>query len=124
MRSTANALEGSVLIVDDDPAFRRLATLVLAAFGLGVIGEAATVTAALAAAARLRPAAVLVDVGLPDGDGISLACELVALPWRPRVLLTSSDASAAGPGDLDRSGAHAFVPKEQLPNAALDRLLG
>jgi DNA-binding NarL/FixJ family response regulator len=117
-------VRGSVLVVDDDPAFRRLAQRVLASFGLGVVGEAATVATALVAAASLRPAAVLVDVGLPDGDGIALAGKLVALPWHPRVLLTSSDSAAATAHDVDRSGASAFVPKDQLPNAALDQLLG
>jgi DNA-binding NarL/FixJ family response regulator len=123
-RPHRHELRGSVLVVDDDPAFRRLVHRVLAGFELGVAGEAATVAAALSAATTLRPAAVLVDIGLPDGDGISLARELVALPWRPRVLLTSSDAEAATPGDVDSSGAQAFVPKDQLPNAALDQLLG
>ena len=117
-------MSGSVLVVDDDPAFRRLAPLVLAAFGLAVAGEAETAAAALAAAGALRPDAVLVDVGLPDGDGITLARQLVALPWRPRVLLTSSDAEAATQRDVRDSGAEAFVPKDQLPNAALHRLLG
>jgi DNA-binding NarL/FixJ family response regulator len=119
-----HGVRGSVLVVDDDPAFRRLVHRVLAGFELGVVGEAASVASALSAAATLRPAAVLVDIGLPDGDGISLARQLVALPWRPRVLLTSSDAEAATPGDVDSSGARAFVPKDQLPNAALDQLLG
>jgi len=115
-------VRGSVLVVDDDPAFRRLAVRVLAAFDLGVAGEAATVAAALAAAVTLRPTGVLVDVGLPDGDGITLAGQLSSLPWRPRVVLTSSDMEAASDGDVDRSGASAFVPKDQLPNAALDQL--
>jgi DNA-binding NarL/FixJ family response regulator len=117
-------VRGSVLVVDDDPAFRRLASRVLAAFDLGVAGEAASVAAALAAAAALRPAGVLFDVGLPDGDGIALATELAALPWRPRIVLTSTDSEAASAADVDRSGASAFVPKDQLPNAALDELLG
>jgi hypothetical protein len=38
------------------------------------------------------------------------------------VVLTSSDMEAASDGDVDRSGASAFVPKDQLPNAALDQL--
>jgi len=118
------AMSGSVLVVDDDPAFRRLAQRILAACGLAAAGEAETAAAAIAAAGSLRPDAVLLDVGLPDGDGISLASELSALPWRPRVVLTSSDAEAATPSDVSRSGAEAFVPKEQLPNAALNQLLG
>ena len=115
-------MPGSVLVVDDDPAFRRLAQRILAAFGLAVAGEAETVAAAVAAAGALRAEAALVDVGLPDGSGIALATELVALPWRPRVVLTSTDADAATMGDVRRSGAQAFVPKDELPNAALGEL--
>jgi DNA-binding NarL/FixJ family response regulator len=117
-------MTGSVLVVDDDPAFRSLAHRLLAAFGLTVSGEVGTAAAAVAAAGALRPDGVLVDVGLPDGDGIAVARELAALPWRPQVVLTSSDAEAATAGDVDHSGAAAFVPKDQLPNAALDELLG
>jgi CheY-like chemotaxis protein len=114
----------SVLVVDDDPAFRRLAQRLLLAFGLAFAGEAGTAAAAVAAADSLRPDAVLLDIGLPDRDGIALAVELVALPWQPRVVLTSSNAEAASAAEVERSGAAAFVPKDQLPNAALDRLLG
>jgi DNA-binding NarL/FixJ family response regulator len=117
-------MASSILVVDDDPAFRGLARRVLSGMGLVVSGEAATVAAAIVAAAALRPDAALVDVGLPDGDGIALAAELTALPWSPRVVLTSSDADAASPDDVRRSGANAFVPKDQLPNAPLRRLLG
>jgi CheY-like chemotaxis protein len=112
----------SVLIVDDDPAFRRLVRLLLAGLGLVVAGEADTVATALAAAAALRPSAVLVDVHLPDGDGVWLARQLLALPWRPRVVLTSGDADVAMQRDVVGSGAAAFVPKDRLPDAALDRL--
>jgi CheY-like chemotaxis protein len=113
----------AVLVVDDDPAFRRLALRVLASFGLSIAGEADTVATAIEAARTLRPEAILVDVRLPDGDGISLAHQLTTLPWRPRVVLTSSDADAASAGDVRRCGAEAFVAKDQLPNSALDRLL-
>jgi DNA-binding NarL/FixJ family response regulator len=115
---------GSVLVVDDDAVFRRLAERLLAAFGLSVAGEADTAEAALSAATALRPDSMLVDVGLPDRDGVSLAGDLVLLPWRPRVVLTSSDPDAASPGDVRRIGVEAFVPKADLPNAALHRLLG
>jgi CheY-like chemotaxis protein len=81
----------SVLVVDDDSQFRELAVSLLAASGLTVVAEADSVAAALAAAARFEPSAVLVDVELPDGDGVALARELVALSWHPRVVLTSID---------------------------------
>ena len=114
----------NVLVVDDDAAFRSLARRLLLAFDFAPAGEADSVSAALAMAGSLQPDAVLVDIGLPDGDGISLAGVLTALPWHPRVVLTSSDADAATPDDVLRSGAAAFVPKDQLPNAELLRLLG
>jgi DNA-binding NarL/FixJ family response regulator len=114
----------SVLVVDDDPAFRVLARRVLSSIGLKVVGEADSVATALTAAADLRPDAMLVDVGLPDGDGITLARQLSALPWRPRVVLTSIDADAASPGEVSRSGANGFAPKDELPNAGLRLLLG
>jgi CheY-like chemotaxis protein len=112
-----------VLVVDDDAAFRRLAVRMLLAIGLGVAGEAASVAEAIAIANDLKPDAALVDVWLPDGDGIALAGALSALPWRPRVILTSSNADAASPEDIRRSGAEEFVPKDQLPNSALRHLL-
>jgi DNA-binding NarL/FixJ family response regulator len=113
----------SVLVVDDDPAFRGLAVRILTAAGLNVIGEADTAAAGLAAAIALEPDAALVDVDLPDGDGITLALEFTNLPRRPRVLLTSVDADAAGPEDLVRTGASAFIHKSDLPNSELHELL-
>jgi DNA-binding NarL/FixJ family response regulator len=117
-------MSGSVLVVDDDPAFRRVARVVLATFGLGVAGEAHSAEAAMAEAAALRPDGVLVDIGLPDRDGIALAHDLVALPWRPRVLLTSTNPEAATAAEVSRSGAQGFVLKEELLNASLLELFG
>jgi DNA-binding NarL/FixJ family response regulator len=113
----------SVLVVDDDSLFRGLARRMLVGAGLLVIGEAATVAAAIAAAGELRPDAALVDIDLPDGDGVSLAHVLSALPWGPSIVLTSTDPNAASAEDVERSGAAAFVPKDELPNAPLRRLL-
>jgi CheY-like chemotaxis protein len=113
----------SVLIVDDDPDFRRLVRTMLAVSGLTVIGEAQSISAALLAAAMLRPDAVLVDIGLPDGDGIDLGRALAAMPWAPRVILTSCNPwMVDGRDDLD--GCLAFLPKEDLPNAPLLQLMG
>jgi DNA-binding NarL/FixJ family response regulator len=117
------AMSGVVLVVDDDPAFRGLARRLLVASGLTVGGEAGSVETAIAVAHEVRPDAALVDVGLPDGDGIALAGRLSALPWRPRVILTSTDPDAASAEDVRRCGAGGFVPKEQLPNVALGSLL-
>jgi DNA-binding NarL/FixJ family response regulator len=113
----------SVLVVDDDPEFRRLARLLVTAAGLGVVGEAGTVADATSAALALKPDAALVDVGLPDGNGIALAGELAAMPWGLRVVLTSTNADAASPEDVRRSGAERFVPKADLATVSLPGLL-
>ena len=117
-------MAASILIVDDDATFRALARRLLTAAGLIVVGEAENIADGLTAAEELRPNAALVDIGLPDGDGSDLARQLIALPWRPRVLLTSVEADIASNGSARSAGAEGFIPKADLPNAPLAELLG
>jgi DNA-binding NarL/FixJ family response regulator len=117
-------MERSILVVDDDPAFRELAGRLLAESGIKVAAQADSAEEAMSVAKETKPDAVLVDVDLPDGDGITLAGELTALPWRPSVVLTSVDPDAAGPDDVRRSGALAFLSKDKLADGTLLRLLG
>jgi CheY-like chemotaxis protein len=114
-------MEASILVVDDDAGFLRVAAQMLARDGMNVVATAETAAAGLAAAHEHRPDAALVDVGLPDRDGIDLGRELAALPWTPRVVLTSSDRDAAGLAA--RGDGLPFVPKEDLPTAPLRELL-
>ena len=114
----------SVLVVDDDASFRKLATRTLRSWGYAVVGEAATFAEAVQCATALRPDAALVDVGLPDGDGFELAQQFAALPWSPRVVLISSDADSANEAIARRMGAAGFVPKDELLGASLRRLIG
>src|SRR4051794_13497412 len=113
----------SVLVVDDDPGFRASARTIIEGQGLRVVAEASTVAEALGAARDVRPDGALVDVGLPDGDGVALARTLAGQPWRPRVLLTSSDPDAVEDDDVRWDGAAGFLPKQDLPDASLSRLL-
>ena len=103
-----------VLLVDDDAAFRQSAARLLADRGYDVVGEVGTVAEARAAVARLHPEAVLLDVNLPDGNGVAFARELTRNGETPRVLLTSTDSFAVTRRLLERSGAVAFVPKADL----------
>ena len=113
----------SVLVVDDDAGFRDLAARILTSWGHAVIGEAGSVAEALAQAARLRPDTVLVDIGLPDGDGFSLTEQLVAMPWAVHVVLISSEADRTTVQAAQRAGADSFVPKDELPSVALRQLI-
>jgi CheY-like chemotaxis protein len=112
-----------VLVVDDDAAFRELASALLRALDLELVGEADTFAAGEASAQALRPDAALVDVGLPDGDGIELAQRIAALPWGPRVVLTSSDADVVTDARARALGAAGFLPKTELANGSLRSLL-
>jgi DNA-binding NarL/FixJ family response regulator len=113
-----------VLVVDDDSLFRESIARALSDRSYDVIGEARSAAEARDGVSRLRPDAILLDVNLPDGDGISLARELVSGDGGLRVLLTSSD-SAAAPGRLvRRSGATGFVAKDELLAGDLSRYLG
>jgi DNA-binding NarL/FixJ family response regulator len=114
---------GSVLIIDDDAAFRQLAERVLTAAGLNVVGQADSAGSGMSAAKAIKPDAILLDVMLPDGDGVALAREFASLPWGPRVLLTSSSTDLAAREEIDHSGAVGFVPKNELLRAPLKRLL-
>lgn len=115
----------SVLIVDDDPAFLALAARVLSGLGMAVVGRAPDAATALRLAEDRRPDGALVDVGLPDRDGIDLAYELAALPWGPTVVLTSSDADAGGAiGSRPGVRSIPFVPKDKLTNGSLPRHFG
>jgi len=103
-----------VLLVDDDAAFRQSAAEALAERGYDVVAAVGTVAAARAAVGRLQPDALLLDVNLPDGNGVALATELSRDGRRPRVLLTSTDSSAVTRRLLERCGATGFVAKADL----------
>jgi DNA-binding NarL/FixJ family response regulator len=111
-----------ILIVDDDPTFRSSARILLAVRGYEVVGEAGSGDEGLALASVCRPDAVLLDVNLPDGDGLAVAARLTAAGG-PQVLLTSSDPTAVPAHLMRSSGAVGFVAKEDLADTALDAYL-
>ena len=55
---------------------------------------------------------------------LALARELTALPWRPRIVLTSIDGNIITREEAWNAGPLAFVNKADLPNAPIARLLG
>jgi DNA-binding NarL/FixJ family response regulator len=108
-----------VLIVDDHPTFRRFATRLLKAGGFEVVGEADDGRSALAAARRLRPELVLLDVLLPDMSGFAVAEALAADSGRPLVVLISSRSASELAAGLERSSACGFIAKSELSAEAL-----
>ncbi len=102
-----------VLIVDDQEPFRvAMATIVAETDGFMVVGSVTSAEASLAAAARLRPDLVLMDVNLPEMDGIEASRLLTSDPGGPVVVLLSTYDEDQF--DLSGSGAEAYVTKATL----------
>ena len=113
----------SVLVVDDSAPFRATARALLEARGYRVVGAVADGGEALAAVESLRPDAVLLDINLPDADGIAVAGVLSGAGG-PAVVLVSTLDPAALRGAIERSGARGFLPKGDLTSPELVDLLG
>jgi DNA-binding NarL/FixJ family response regulator len=112
-----------VLIVDDHQNFRELARRLVEAVGLDVVGEASSGAQALLEERRLRPDIVLLDIQLPDLDGLTVASSLSLLPAAPAVVLVSTrDASDYGPR-VRQCGALGFISKAELSAASLAAML-
>src|SRR5215216_1798937 len=113
----ACAMTRTVLIVDDHPSFRASARMLLEAEGYSVVGEAEDGLSALRAVEELDPDVVLLDVQLPDIDGIEVAARLTANGSAPAIVLTSSrDLADLGPV-RDRCDVRGFIPKAELSGA-------
>jgi DNA-binding NarL/FixJ family response regulator len=95
--------------------------------GFEVAGTARDPASAIEAADATRPDAALVDIGLPDHEGIDLAYRIAAMPWQPRVVLTSTDRDCVSAiyAISARVGSPPlpFVPKEELTDGRLRPLL-
>ena len=112
-----------VLIIDDHDGFRSVARRLLERRGLDVVAEADSGMSGLQAAERVRPDAVLLDVCLPDGDGIDVCRVLTRAHPGLAVLLTSSDDLARRRPEIVECGAVAVVPKVRLASVDLVELL-
>jgi DNA-binding NarL/FixJ family response regulator len=108
-----------VLIVDDQAAVREATRLLLEAIpDFRPVGEAASGAEALRAIAELDPDLVLLDVRMPEMDGLETAQRIRATHGRTVVVLMSTEDTA----DIGRCGAAAFVPKQRLRATVLRQL--
>lgn len=102
-----------VFLVDDHEIVRRgLIDLVAADAELTVVGEAGTVSHALARIPALRPDVAVLDVSLPDGNGIELCRELLSRMNALRCLILTSLTDQEAMLDAVLAGASGYVLKD------------
>ena len=101
-----------VLLADDDPIVRAaLRAILTSAADIEVVAEAEDGDRAVAAVKSLRPDVVLMDVRMPDADGITATERITERTDAPRVImLTTFDTDEALYGSL-RAGASGFLLK-------------
>ena len=118
------AMAHTVLIIDDHPGYRAAARTVLEADGFDVVGEAATGIEGVSEAARLRPQIVLLDIGLPDIDGVEVARRITTAAGAdaPAVVLISSRDGTGCDAIFAGCGARGFIPKAELTGDAITAL--
>ena len=121
--ATISGVAKTVLIVDDHAGFRASARALLEAEGFEVVGEAEDAASAVEAAGRLRPDIVLLDIQLPDVDGVQVSRQIESRDGRPEIVLVSSRDSSYLAGALAECPACGFIPKSEWSGAVLRGLV-
>lgn len=110
----------TVLLIDDHPIMRHgLAQLIGAERGFKVCGQAGTAKEGLQAVAVLKPDLVILDLTLPDKNGLELLKDIQAMhPGTRCLVLSMHDETVYGERVL-RAGARGYIMKE----SAADHLI-
>lgn len=99
-----------ILIVDDDQVLCNMLSGQLKKAGHGVV-IANTLTEGLVQAESNRVDLVLLDVQLPDGDGLEMLPEFTRLPSKPEVIIITGQGQADGAEKAILSGAWSYIDK-------------
>jgi DNA-binding NarL/FixJ family response regulator len=111
------------MVVDDQPPFRRAARAVInATEGFEAVGDAESGPEALRYADQLQPDLVLIDVHMPEMDGLDTARRLTESHPGCVVVLVSLNALEVPASAVTNCGAVAFVRKQELRPATLRSL--
>jgi len=114
----------TVFIIDDNPMMRSMLRLGANEAELAVLGEAGTAHSGLARCTQLMPDIVLLDIGLPDGDGLGLLTRLKAQAPDTSVIIVSGHNDQAVVQSAVSRGAMGFILTSSPTLACGHRLRG
>ena len=115
-----SAVKPLILVVEDDPAVRNLIVAALEAHGLRHMAVE-TAHAAIAAASSQAPSIVLLDLGLPDMDGVKVVESVRAWSGMPIIVVSARSEDADKIRALD-AGADDYLTKPFLTQELLLRI--
>ncbi|MBI5520526.1 MAG: response regulator transcription factor [Desulfovibrio sp.] len=117
------ATKYKLLIIDDHPMFRDgLKTIVRLNPAYEIAGEAGSCAEGLALARSARPDLVIVDISLPDGNGIDLARDILSQVPMARVVMLSMHSKVDFIATAFQAGVSAYLAKESSREQLLQAL--
>jgi two-component system KDP operon response regulator KdpE len=114
------AARPEILLIEDDPQIRKVLKAILVAEDYRIY-EAASASEGIAQAASRNPDMILLDLGLPDRDGIEVIREIRAWSQLPILILSARDREKDKIEALD-AGADDYVAKPFVPGEVMARI--
>jgi len=118
--TNTHSVENTLLIIDDEVQIRRLLEIALSANGYKIF-KAGDGKEGLIAAANHQPSGIILDLGLPDADGIEILKKLRTWYQKPIIILTVRNSEEDVVNALDH-GANDYLTKPFRTGELLARI--
>jgi two-component system chemotaxis response regulator CheY len=115
-------MEKKVLVVDDAMFMRMMLTDILTANGFAIAGEAENGAEAVAMFRECAPDVVLMDITMPEMDGIKAVQEIMGIDPGAKIIMCSAMGQQAMVIQSIQSGALDFVVKPFQPDRVVDAI--
>ena len=112
-----------VLVADNEKIFREGLKVIFSRYSdMRVVGQACSGTEACDKARRLQPDLVLLEVHLPELDGVSAARNILADQPATRIAMLTASRSESDAMSAIRAGAHGYITKDVSVGVLIDSI--
>lgn len=122
MGRMGNNRKPSVLVVDDDRMMREMLKLILQSEDYPVVGEASCGRIAVELCAKLKPDLVLLDIRMPEMDGLQVLDEIRKVSPATKAIMVSAEPTVDRVNEAVKKGAAGFVVKPLNAAGVIDRI--